>query len=80
MVDNITEEQIAKDFGQFLREARLRKGWYQDMVAAQAGIQQGYYSNVERGERLPTLLVSLRLCEILGLNYNDFLRPYIDNK
>ena len=80
MVDHITEEQIAKEFGQFLKEARLRQGLYQDMVAARAGLAQGYYSNIERGERMPTLLVSLKLCEILGLNYNDFLEPYIKRK
>ena len=74
----ITEKQVAKEFGQFLKEARLQKGWYQDMVAAQAGLTQAYYCNVEQGKRMPTLLTSLKLCDVLGVNYNEFLKPYIE--
>lgn len=76
----ITEEQLAKDFGQFVKEARLQKGWYQDVVAARAGLTQAYYSNIEQGKRMPTLFTSLKLCDVLGLNYNDFIEPYIENK
>lgn len=76
----ITEEQLATDFGQFVKEARLQKGWYQDVVAARAGLTQAYYSNIEQGKRMPTLFTSLKLCDVLGINYNDFLKPYIDNK
>lgn len=75
---DITEEQIAKDFGLWLKEARLRKGWYQDMVAAQANLTQSYYCNIEQGKRMPTLMTSLRLCEILDLDYSEFVKPYID--
>lgn len=79
MID-ITEEQLAQDFGRFVKEARLQKGWYQDMVAARAGLAQGYYSNIELGRRKPTLLTYLKVCEVLGLDFNEFLKPYIDNK
>ena len=74
MMKNFTEEQIAMEFGSYLKEARLKRAWYQDIVAAQAGISQVYYCNIEQGKRMPTLCVAMRLCEVLGLKYSDFIK------
>ena len=43
--------------GQRLREARLRKGWTQQEMAARLGLTQAYFSMLEKGRRqLPKAL------------------------
>lgn len=64
-------------FGNFIKDARLRKGLLQHEVATVAGIEQAYLSKIERGTREPTLGVALRICDALGLDINDYAKQYI---
>ena len=54
--------------GLVLRGLRKHRGMSQDEVAKAAGITQGYYSEVERGEAVPTLDALDRISDALGLD------------
>jgi transcriptional regulator with XRE-family HTH domain len=57
-----TDDDIARRFGQRLRERRLALGLSQEAFAQAAGLDRTYISGIERGKRN----VSLRNIEILA--------------
>lgn len=64
-------------FGDFIKSARIGKGLRQRDVAERAGVEQAYLSKVERDEREPSLSIALRICDVLGLDINDFAKRHI---
>lgn len=64
--------QNESSFGQFIQARRTQLNLTQDEVAVRAGTTQGYLSKVEKGQREPTLTLALKLCEVLGLDINDY--------
>ncbi|MCB1782381.1 MAG: helix-turn-helix transcriptional regulator [Alphaproteobacteria bacterium] len=53
-----------------LRSIRLMKGFSQDELAQQAGIQQYQISRYESGKEMPSLLTAARICEVLDIDPN----------
>ena len=66
-----------QSFGEFIRSGRLRLNLTQGDVADRVGVNQGYISRVESGEREPTVTIALRICDVLNLNINDFAIDFI---
>lgn len=64
-------------FGNFVRSARIEQNLTQREVAERARVEQAYLSKVERGAREPSLSIALRICDVLGLDLNDFAKQYI---
>ncbi len=58
-----------------LRKIRIDKGFKQIEVCNALGITQAYYSQIERGERTPSLEIFIKLCNVLGITPNDLLDP-----
>jgi transcriptional regulator with XRE-family HTH domain len=59
-------------FGQHLRELRQKYGMTQQQLAAATGLTEGYISNMERGQKVPSLTTVLRLalaldCKVTAL-------------
>jgi transcriptional regulator with XRE-family HTH domain len=65
-----TEGQI---FGATVRELRNRKGWTQEDLADSAGLTTTYVGQVERGNKVPSLTVVLKLARGLGVPPADLL-------
>ncbi|WP_042384056.1 ATP-binding protein [Streptacidiphilus melanogenes] len=55
-------------FGSALREARLKRGWTQEELAAQSGVSTHAISVLEAGRRRPRLSSVSRLAQALGLD------------
>lgn len=55
-----------QQFGEVLKEARLRSGLSQQELSFEASIHWTYVSQLERGLKNPTLSVILRLAAALG--------------
>lgn len=70
-------EQINRSFGEFIRLRRTQLNLNQHEVAARADTTQGYLSKIENGEREPTLTLALKICDVLGLDINEFAKQYI---
>lgn len=55
-----------------LREQRLKAKLSQEALAEGAGLHRTFVSQLERGERSPSLETAMKLAEILGLSFSDF--------
>jgi transcriptional regulator with XRE-family HTH domain len=66
-------------FGNFIKEGREKRDMYQAEVAALVGISQAYLSYIERGskDRNVDLVLALKLCQVLRLDLNDFIKQYM---
>ena len=53
--------------GQRVRELRLARGWSQEELGAQCGLDRTYVSGVERGVRNPTITVVAAIANGLGV-------------
>jgi transcriptional regulator with XRE-family HTH domain len=74
---NIENSECLVGFGQFLKEARLKRDMYQREVAQLAGIAQEYYSLIERGKRNVDFILAVTLCKILRVDINDFIKQHM---
>lgn len=60
--------------GQRIREARLMKGLTQQALARQAGIGIMYLGEIERGIKLPSLNLFIKIVEALDISADYVLR------
>lgn len=65
-------------FGKFIKEGRERKKLYQEHIASSLNISQAYYSLIEKGERNVDLFLAMRICQILELDLQDYIREYME--
>lgn len=59
-------------FGQRVRELRKSRGWSQEDLAAQCGLDRTYISGIERGVRNPTLGIIWILAKNLDVELHVF--------
>jgi len=69
------EQQVLNEFGRRVRDARDARGWTQEELAEEAGLDRTYIGGVERGERNIALLNVNKLALALGEKFDGFL-PY----
>ena len=69
-----------ENFRKFIIEGREAKGLYQADVAEKLGMSQAQYSYLENGHRKITLTMAINICLVLGLDFNDFVKTYIDDE
>lgn len=67
--------EIARAFGQRVREVRLEKSMTQEQLAEAAGLHPTFISNVERGYRVPSVPTLLRLARSLGVSPGALVDP-----
>lgn len=72
-----SEEQrrVFREFGRRLRAAREARGWTQEELAAEVGVDRTYVGSVERGERNLGLYNINRFALALNERFEGFL-PY----
>lgn len=56
---------VLEELGDRIREKRKARGWTQEDLADNAGIDRSYIGGVERGERNLTFKVLCQICEAL---------------
>jgi transcriptional regulator with XRE-family HTH domain len=66
----------AKIFGKRLRQLRLDAGWTQEQLAEAAGITTTYTSDLERGTKVPSLTIVLRISRAFRISVADLLRDF----
>lgn len=69
-------KNVALQFGEFIKEARLKKRMTQVEVARLIGVSQAYYNHMEKGIRNVDLSLAMNLCRVLELDLNDFVSTY----
>jgi transcriptional regulator with XRE-family HTH domain len=74
----IENNECLIEFGKFIKRGREQKNLYQTEVAEQLGVTQAYYSRIESGQRNVDLVMAMKICSILGLKINDYIREYME--
>ena len=69
-------EQIVIEYGDFLKDKRIAKGYSQARVAEMLGISQQRYSRYELGQREPGLDFIIDIANILGFKPGEFFDNY----
>jgi transcriptional regulator with XRE-family HTH domain len=71
MADDLTNMLVNKSntleqsFGHILREARKSRGFSQEILALEAGVDRNFVSLLERGKNQPTLSTIFKLAKAL---------------
>ena len=68
--------KCSKDYGNYIRERRIKMGLTQEEVAKKLGINQVSYGRYELGLREPDLEQIIKISKILGFKPGDFLDNY----
>ena len=68
-----SERAILREFGARVRSVREGRGWTQEQLAGEAGLDRTYIGGVERGERNLALLNVNKLAVALGDGFPGFL-------
>lgn len=74
-IENI--ESLNRDFGAYIRRIREEKGYTQGDMATMLDMSQAGYSYLERGERGIDFSTAVRICKILRININSFVKEYM---
>lgn len=59
--------------GENIRLLRVKKGFSQEQLALNAGINTSYVGQIERGEKNPTIKILERISSALGITLLDLL-------
>ena len=62
------------EFGAKVRALRQSKGWSQEKLAAETGLDRTYIGGVERGERNIALLNIFKIADALGVSAHDLFK------
>lgn len=62
-----------EQFSQVLRQLREERGWSQEHLAAQAGLNRSYLGEVERGHAVPSLITVSKLANALEIRLSSFM-------
>lgn len=66
----------AEMFGQAVKRWREKRGLTQEALAHEAGITASYAGQVERGAKVPSLTVVLKLCRALECSPGELLSDF----
>ena len=67
---------VGEVFGQRLREVRRKHRMTQVQVSERSGLAQNHISELEHGERMPSLVTLLKLAAAIGCKPTDLLTPF----
>ena len=71
-MDNV-EAKLAHRIGTAVRACRTKLGWSQAVLAERLDSSVEYVSLMERGQRLPSVVMLVRLAQILGVSAGSLL-------
>jgi transcriptional regulator with XRE-family HTH domain len=63
-----------KAFGLSVKDLRKQKGLSQELLAAEAGLDRAFLSQVETGRKQPSLLTIFRLAGALKLDVSELFK------
>lgn len=65
--------KLQKQFGTVIHRKRLAAGLSQEALSEKAGLHRTYVGLLERGKRMPSILVAKQLAEALGTTMSELL-------
>ena len=65
---------ISKKVGKRLSQVRTQKGFTQEKLAHEAGLNRAYVGYIERGERNPSIATIAKLAQALKVEVAEFFK------
>ena len=76
-IGNPGREKISMiNFGKRLKECRLAKGLLIQKISDDIGITRSYYSQLESGDKVPSMETLINIIQYLGVSSDNLLRDY----
>lgn len=72
-----TYQETCKRFGTNVRRLRKERGWSIVWLAQNSGLHRNYISEIERGERNPTIKVICDLAVLFGTRPESLLKIWV---
>mgnify|MGYP003297725121 CR=1 FL=1 len=66
--------KIELQLGMRIKYLRKRRGWSQEDLALEANINKNYLSDLERGNRNPTLRIMEKIAIALGIDISELTK------
>ncbi len=66
--------ELAHAFGNVLKQKRKELGFSQEKLAELCSLERTYISFLERGERKPSLNITFKIAEGLGMSASELVR------
>ncbi len=70
-----TDLDIKEKIGELVREKRSSKGWTQEKLSSEAGINNRFLQKIEAGDRLPSLVTIFKLSKALNIVPEKLIGP-----
>lgn len=67
------------ELGIKIRETRKKRGYTQEKLSEMAGIGTMYLGEIERGKKMPSLKIFIRILEALNVSADYILRNELDS-
>ena len=67
------------ELGKMIREVRLERGLTQEALAEKADIGLMYFGEIERGVKMPSMNVFIKIIEALGISADYVLRNEVSS-
>ena len=67
-------QEISKKLGENMKQVRAKKKLSQGALARLLEVDKGYISNIESGNKNPTLATIQRLADALGVSADELLK------
>jgi len=68
------KKQVLIDFGNKVRQERMKLGWSQEELAERAGVHRTYIGMIERAEKNITLENIEKIAKALGISIERLIR------
>ena len=72
IMKNVLEEETKRKFGERIRALRNERGYSQESLALECGLDRTYIGGVERGERNISLVNIYKIARALKVSPKDF--------
>ncbi len=66
---------IKKSTGDLVRQKRAGKGWTQEKLSSEAGINNRFLQKIEAGHRMPSLVTLFKLSTAFGIAPDKLVTP-----
>ena len=67
-------DKISAQFGKNMKRIRAKKGMSQGDIARALEVDRGYISNIESGNKNPTLATVAKIANALGVSPDELLK------
>lgn len=73
------DRSVYVKFGNLVRDARITRGLTQKDLAKIVGVSTSYFTYIEAGDRNISLDLAVKLCDILNISFDSFIKSQIES-